>query len=185
MLLADPGRLAKFVVSWQLAFAFLVPGHERAEVPGPQASYSVQLLLTGSRAGIELTSRQDVDRSRSWYYCGRTTVTSYNTEDEQQVELQEPATSPSLLQFIASNPNVTEEDLISRGTWKFNIKMCDYEKYFRKITTEKPSSSGANQHIAVLMDQMLQMQAVQAKQHRQLLAMLTETLRANTGPKNE
>lgn len=117
--------------------------------------------------------------------AGQPYVKSYKTEDEQQVELQESATSPSLLQFIASKANVTEEDLIGRGTWKFNIKMCDYEKYFRQITTEKPFSSGANQHIAVLMEQMLQVQAVQAEQHGQLLAMLTETLRANTGPKNE
>ncbi|KAH6924686.1 hypothetical protein HPB50_021827 [Hyalomma asiaticum] len=88
--------------------------------------------------------------------AGELYIKSYKTEDEQQVELQESATSPSLLQFVARKANVTEEDLIGRGTWKFNIKMCDYEKYFRQITTEKPFSSGANQHIAVLMEQMLQ-----------------------------
>lgn len=117
--------------------------------------------------------------------AGQPYVTSYQAEDEEQVEVQETATSPSLLQFIASKAKVTEADLVSRGTWKINIKMSDYEKHFRQLSSSKPFQNDNSQDIAMLMERMLKVQASQIEQHGQLLAMLTETLRANNGPKAE
>lgn len=69
-------------------------------------------------------------------------VKYYKAADQQQVKLQESAMSLSLFKFVASKANVTEADIMSRGTGKISIKMSDYEKCFRWFEWHKPAHCG-------------------------------------------
>lgn len=58
---------------------------------------------------------------------------------------------------------------------KINIKMSEYEKQFRELSSIKPFRNDNSLDIANLMEHMFKVQASQIEQHGQLLAMLTET----------
>lgn len=64
-----------------------------------------------------------------------------------------------------------------------NIKIFEYEKHFRELSSSKPFRNKNSLDIANLMEQMFKVQASQIEQHGQLLVMLTETRNDNTGRK--
>lgn len=105
-------------------------------------------------------------------------ISSYQAEDEEQAEFQKTAMSLTLRQSIA----VTQADLVNWGMWNINIE-CLTENHFRQLSSYKPFRNDNSSDIAVLIEEMLKAQASQIQKHGPLLAVLTETKRAISGPK--
>ncbi|KAH6925837.1 hypothetical protein HPB50_011085 [Hyalomma asiaticum] len=76
-------------------------------------------------------------------------------------------------------------DITSRGIWKINIKISDYEKRYRELSSSKAVPNDSSENASVLMEKMLKAPASQIEQHGQLLAIPAETLHTSTGPKVE